>query len=108
MREIKFRIWDMESEQYFYWDITQKYPGCLLSEYIRDSSEQFTGLFDSKGKDIYEGDKIKYHTSLVEHEMIIDCDPGFFVAIHANIRFHLFDMNMDQVEVIGNIHQGEN
>jgi hypothetical protein len=59
MREIKFRIWDIEVERFYYWGITETPPGCLTHRYIQEEAEQFTGLHDSKGREIYEGDKVK-------------------------------------------------
>jgi len=50
MREIKFRIWDGNNKHFVYPDILEIDRGL---EY-----QQFTGLFDKQGTEVYEGDII--------------------------------------------------
>ena len=60
MREIKFRIYDEQNKTFIYWDAVNGFPldrvRSFSLEYIRENTEQFTGLRDKNGKEIYEGD----------------------------------------------------
>ena len=59
MREIRFRAWDKTNKTFINWN------GIKFSElnsFINDlyDLQQFTGLLDKNGKEIYEGDIMKY------------------------------------------------
>jgi len=67
MREIKFRAWDPASKRYINedWSISAK-TGAIRGIYGEKFPElipqQYTGLKDSEGKEIYEGDVLKIPT----------------------------------------------
>lgn len=59
MREIKFRVWDLSVSKYRTFLTLSANTGAICSSnpdhYVL---EQFTGLHDKNGKEIYEGDRV--------------------------------------------------
>lgn len=126
-RDIKFRAWSNELEQYFYapsdsWSLVFHDTGNLIQMWCSDGLvdeipvdviEQFTGLTDKNGNEIYEGDIVKNDTSdLTEVRFYIEdigsC--GCCYSVFDGSGFAAFDDNysgfyLTECEVIGNIHQ---
>lgn len=121
MREIKFRIWDEEEHKmeralavdwFFKTAITSANPATNSHPRgvsFRDKDEilmQYTGLQDRNGREIYEGDIIKYddaggeaHTQVVRY----DDEMGAFGCNRGALMDH-FNC-MWEIEVIGNIYE---
>lgn len=125
MREIKFRAWDTERKIYVpcgeiifkdygetCFEVSpncQEYIGdkCHNGEkqYDRFKIEQYTGLKDKNGVEIFEGDI--FHCNNVNYVLRFNQVGGAYtvhkITDEKDERF-LFHCN-DQIEVIGNIHE---
>lgn len=129
VRDIKFRAWDTISMQYFYDSILEngtEFMLCIsglmcfadMETYKQEDFilEQYTGLKDKNGKEIYEGDRLgasKYP----------DDDPCFYTVVFADGSYRKkYDgwdegvsypiLNQGEInllcdEIIGDIHESK-
>lgn len=117
MREIKFRAKEIGSEgKWRVGDLhmiaTKPHIHSLSNKYLIkiETIGQFTGLHDSNGKEIYEGDIVKSSHGTI-HYIVYDNDLACFKAIVAryNPLYEYSTLSKGWVwsfkkEVIGNIH----
>lgn len=118
MREIKFRIWDGVKNEWLASsnkDALPYYGFALVGEVMTVQSppiwsldegnivEQFTGLKDINGREIYEGDILIDDTGEPVEYWIVKFSDGGFVGECAGVTEALFELT--QLEVAGNIHE---
>lgn len=119
MRELKFRAWDIDNKKYEY-DIAIRPINRIIDIEIfnnemypvefRGIVEQYTGLKDKNGKEIYEGSMVKSENGqrygFVEY---IEVDGAFMIWWTSENEFIYLGeaiRKYEDLEVIGNVHEG--
>lgn len=119
MREIKFRVWDNIAKKYIdgrYVSISglgllhvakRIIKNCFRPPHTRKNPwfivEQFTGLRDKNGTEIYEGDILIDDAGEPIEYWVVKFSDGGFVGECAGVTESLFELT--QLEVVGNIHE---
>jgi uncharacterized phage protein (TIGR01671 family) len=135
MREIKFRAWDTHRHEFlsggevFIAIQSGKHPqNVIYLDIIKDPNkykdrfllQQYTGLKDKNGKEIYEGDILHfavfdYNGADTQHKGVIKWQGTRFAIWHDNEQEYYgsdgaFDLDWvssqdDELEIIGNIYE---
>jgi uncharacterized phage protein (TIGR01671 family) len=107
MREIKYRAWDGSEFAFMSMDDKGIFK-CGSHKHL----EQFTGLQDKNGTDIYEGDIVKafhYHHEWMDVAKVVFENGTYSVGRYWKDGCHdwcsMEQYDSDDLEVIGNIHQ---
>lgn len=119
-REIKFRVpWDVDCSFSSYFCYFDNLEEIFLDGFIGESlvnwerAQQYTGLKDKNGKEIYEGDILRDTFEEYEFLTIVEWwDIGVWgqrpIPFRDSIDYYTFAFNyneFDKVEVIGNIYE---
>ena len=107
-REIKFRVWEYEAEEFLYLDPNKEdFDSKWLKNDEQSVCQQYTGLKDKKGKEIYEGDIIledQFVEWINKEDARFDQEYGCYGI--QNGKYNLIAYSEDEdFEVIGNIYE---
>lgn len=105
MREIKFRAWDKELKKWSDKPLTDTVIEINLNtDYVWS---QFTGKYDIRGKEIYEGDIVRFQRREGEFyigEISYIEEYGAYFVIHSGISDNQL-YAFSRYEVVGNIFE---
>ena len=118
MREIRFRIWDEENKVMIYPDslIWFGNESCQYNGDMGYILQQYTGMQDKDGRDIYEGDVVELERGLSDYYYVVEwVFAGFQLVTYkkpeSTVRGISDGINQgyfedsDGVKVIGNIYE---
>lgn len=111
-REIKFRVFDKENKKCEYYNLEDladndnayKLKYAEGTENCYDTLQQYTGLKDKNGKEIYEGDIVQ-GIEKWDIDLIDDFNSFIYQVLYSESHSGLGGFTREDIEIIGNIHE---
>jgi uncharacterized phage protein (TIGR01671 family) len=112
MREYKFRIYSFVSKYFIYFDVYEGVPQGIAGGV--SEPQEYTGLNDSNGNPIYEGDIVNYKTWVGRHDGIIEenqtqvqfKDGAYYPRyINDECEDSWYSFKVYDLEVVGNVFE---
>ena len=107
MRELRFRVWDSCKKRWMLFiEPIDEFEECEISPEPAFNSliiEQYTGLKDRNGKEVYEGDILMDDCSDPLEYWTVKHEYGKFVGEAQGVVEDVYELT--DLEVIGNVHE---